>query len=68
MATIDFDKEKIRDLRAAMALDQTEFAARVGVSQATVSLWESGDRNPTGSARLLLEMLSEKYLRKKFPK
>ena len=47
----------IKQVRAELDLTQEQFAGRLGVSQATVALWESGCRNPSGSARILLEML-----------
>lgn len=55
MATITPDW--IREVRTSLALTQEQFAARLGVSQGTVALWESGDRNPSGSAKILLEMV-----------
>lgn len=49
--------EWIKQVRVDLDLTQEQFAARLGVSQGTVALWESGDRNPSGSAKILLEML-----------
>lgn len=47
----------IKQVRSDLALTQEQFAIRLGVSQGSVALWESGERNPSGSARILLEML-----------
>lgn len=39
--------ERIRDLRERAGLSQSELAARIGRTQATLSLWESGRRTPS---------------------
>ncbi len=38
---------RIRDLRVRTGLSQTELAAKIGRTQATLSLWESGRRTPS---------------------
>ena len=48
----------IFEVRDTLGLTQEQFANRLGVSQGTVALWENGDRNPSGSAKILLEMLA----------
>lgn len=48
----------IHEIRDALGMTQEQLAARLGVSQGTVALWESGQRNPSGSAKILLEMLA----------
>ena len=50
---------EIKRVRASLKLTQIEFADRLGVSQATVSLWETGARRPTGSAIKLLEQVAK---------
>lgn len=56
---------EIRAIRDRLNLTQAEFADRLGVSQATVSLWEAGERRPTGSAvRLMYMIASEKTVKK----
>lgn len=48
MSTIRSELAKgLRDARIATGLNQTEFAKAVGISQATVSRWESGNMRPT---------------------
>ena len=64
MATVDYTPEQIRRMREALGLNQSEFAEKLGVSQPTVSMWEIGERSPSGSAAMLLEMLSEKISKK----
>ena len=51
-------KIEIKKLRDDMGLTQAEFAAKVGVTQGTVSLWESGERQPTGPAVRLLQIIA----------
>lgn len=36
----------IKELRIAAGLTQAELAGRIGVSQATVGMWETGSRTP----------------------
>lgn len=38
---------RIRELRKQLGLSQEELSALVGVKQASVSLWESGDAEPS---------------------
>lgn len=40
----------IKDLRRSKKLSQTEFAKIVGVSQTTVTAWETGKAEPSSSA------------------
>lgn len=37
---------RIKSLRKQLGLNQSEFAARIGVSQTAVAAWEAGTRNP----------------------
>ena len=45
---------RIMALREEDGLTQAQLAERVGVSQATVSQWESGTRTPSGEAVVAL--------------
>jgi len=45
---LQFTPERIKAIRAALGLNQKEFADKIGVAGSTVSLWESGDRRPEG--------------------
>ena len=40
-------KNRIKQIRKEANLTQTDFGKRVGASDGTVSLWESGGRTPT---------------------
>lgn len=46
--------DDVRNLRFSLGMTQAEFAARYGVSQRSVSAWESGERQPN---RQVLEEL-----------
>lgn len=48
----------VKALRASLKMTQAEFGSAVGVDQSTVSLWETGNTTPRGSARKLIEMLA----------
>lgn len=39
--------ERIRELRRSLGLKQAEFADQIGVKEATVTSWETGNRNPS---------------------
>lgn len=47
-------KERIKELRKAAGLNQTEFGKRVGVSLSAVQKWESGENIVSDSVILLL--------------
>ncbi|MFO1200627.1 MAG: helix-turn-helix domain-containing protein [Burkholderiaceae bacterium] len=47
----------VRALRARIGMTQEEFAARFGVSTATLRHWERGDRSPHGPALVLLNVI-----------
>lgn len=47
----------VRGVRARLGLSQAAFAARFGVSPATVRNWEQGRRQPEGPARVLLTII-----------
>lgn len=51
-----FPTPDVRSIRAQMRLSQREFAARLGISVATVRNWEQGRRRPEGPARVLLQV------------
>ena len=40
---------KIKEFRIALGMTQSELAAKMGVSQATIGMWETGDRMPRAS-------------------
>lgn len=47
-------KDRIKELRKAAGLNQTEFGKRVGVSLSAVQKWESGENVVSDSVVLLL--------------
>ena len=44
-------------VRGRLGFSQAQFAARFGVSVATLRHWERGDRNPQGPALVLLNLI-----------
>jgi hypothetical protein len=57
MSTIQFEKVPIRDLRTFLALDRYDFAFYFGVPLDVVAGWESGDRCPPMTMRVLTRIL-----------
>lgn len=47
--------ELLRQHINSQGVDDQEFAARIGVSKGTISLWLSGHIRPSGSSALLLQ-------------
>lgn len=47
----------VKALRTRIGMTQEEFAARFGVSAATLRHWERGDRAPHGPALVLLNVI-----------
>lgn len=47
----------VKALRTEIGMTQEEFAARFGVSTATLRHWERGDRSPQGPALVLLNVI-----------
>lgn len=45
---------ELKSLRETLRMPQTDIAARLGQSQASVSNWESGRHAPRGAARIVL--------------
>ena len=48
----------IKAIRAKIGMSQSEFARAVGVKLPTLRHWERGDRRPSGSARVLLNLIA----------
>jgi len=46
----------VQRIRASYKLSQSEFAALLGISVATLQNWEQGRRSPNGPARVLLQV------------
>jgi putative transcriptional regulator len=49
----------VRRIRRQLGLSQDEFAARFGLSAATVREWEQDRRKPEGAARVLLTVIEK---------
>lgn len=47
-------------IRQKANLSQSEFAKTLGISVNTLKSWEQGQRQPSGSARVLLGLLSKR--------
>ena len=45
-------KDRIKEVRKALKLNQTEFGARLGIKQTTVAGYETGAKNPMDSVIL----------------
>lgn len=54
---MDWNAQRVRDLRRQTRLNQTDFGERIGVRQATVSAWENGKTTPTGPSAKLLDLV-----------
>lgn len=65
---LTFAPAQIRKIRTSLELCQQRFADLLGVDQSTVSCWENGKRNPSGSAMLLLQTLEREAAEKKSKK
>jgi len=53
--------DEVRQLRRDLDETQLSFATLIGVSQATVSNWESGNEKCRGPAALLLSVIRSLY-------
>jgi putative transcriptional regulator len=49
----------VKAIRGRLGKSQSEFAAMIGVSLATLQNWEQGRRHPEGPARALLKVAAE---------
>ncbi len=50
----------VKAVRARTGLTQEEFAARFAISLGTLRHWERGDREPRGTALVLLNIIAKK--------
>ena len=58
--SVEFADVDVQAVRAKTGLSQSQFAALLEVSPATLKNWEQGRRKPTGPARALLRIVSAK--------
>ena len=57
--TYNVELVDVAALRKRMKLSQGKFAARFGLSAATVRDWEQGRRQPDSTARILLKVIEK---------
>ena len=57
MAKVNIEKLRERLGTPGKPISQSDLARRLGVNQATVSRWETGDIEPDGPAAILLRQL-----------
>ncbi len=56
---VKMEARDIRDIRAKVNLSQSVFAKLLNVSSSSVKQWEQGKRTPSGSTKVLLELLQK---------
>jgi len=54
---VQLDTHQIKKIRKNLNLSQTVFAKLLNVSPSSIRQWEQGKRKPTGSTRVLLDLL-----------
>jgi len=57
-----FLPEDIRRIRLSNHVSQAVFAAIMGIGKTTVQQWEQGQKNPSGTAQRLLDIIDRKGL------
>ena len=56
---VEINAEDIQKIRDKTHLSQSVFAKMLNVSSSSVKQWEQGKRTPSGSTKVLLELLKE---------
>ena len=56
---VQFTADQIIAIRKKMNLSQTVFAKVLNVSSSSIRQWEQGKRKPSGSTKVLLELLEK---------
>ena len=56
---VEINAEDIQEIRTRINLSQSVFAKVLNVSPSSVRQWEQGKRTPSGSTKILLELLKE---------
>lgn len=59
MSEVEVSADDIKELRSTIHLSQSVFAKLLNVSVSSVRQWEQGKRTPTGSTKVLLELLEK---------
>ena len=57
--SVQLTSEQIQAIRKNMNLSQSVFAKLLNVSTSSVRQWEQGKRKPSGSTKVLLELLQK---------
>ena len=52
---------QITYLRSMMGIGKIEFGSQMGVSRQTVRLWEEGERTPSKTAVILMQLLASNH-------
>ena len=60
LPALDISPYKIIKIRKKTLKSQVVFAKMLNVSASSVRKWESGERKPTGAAKILLEIIDKK--------
>jgi len=56
---VEINAKDIQEIRKRINLSQSVFAKVLNVSPSSVRQWEQGKRTPSGSTKILLELLKE---------
>jgi len=56
---VEINANDIKEIRSRINLSQSVFAKLLNVSPSSVRQWEQGKRTPSGSTKILLELLRE---------
>jgi len=57
---VEINAKDVLEIRKRINLSQSVFAKMLNVSSSSVRQWEQGTRTPTGSTKILLELLKKK--------
>ena len=52
---------QITYLRSMMGIGKIEFGRQMGVNRVTVHFWETGERNPSKTAVILMQLLASNH-------
>lgn len=59
VSEVNVTAQEIKEIRETINLSQSVFAKLLNVSVSSVRQWEQGKRTPTGSTKVLLELLGK---------
>lgn len=58
--TVQWDSERVKELRTYLGKTQQELAEELGTRQQTISEWETGLYRPRGTSKTLLNVVAER--------